>query len=131
MDAVRNNVAQASVQQKPAPEVARPTAVTVAPEKVGLPPATGSDTRTVGGVEKSSLDSMRAELQESVRGANERLAVYNQKLEIAIDGATGAIVVKVSDSDTGETLRQIPSEEALRITRNIDSLTGILVDQKE
>ena len=131
MDAVRNNVAQASVQQKPAPEVARPTAVTVAPEKAGLPPATGSDARAVGGVEKSSLDSMRAELQESVRGANERLAVYNQKLEIAIDGATGAIVVKVSDSDTGETLRQIPSEEALRITRNIDSLTGILVHQKE
>ena len=131
MDAVRNNVAQASVQQKPTPEVARPTAVTVAPEKVGLPPATGSETRAVGGVEKSSLDSMRAELQESVRSANERLAVYNQKLEIAIDGVTGAIVVKVSDSDTGETLRQIPSEEALRITRNIDSLTGILVDQKE
>ena len=131
MDAVRNNVAQASVQQKPTPEVARPTAVTVAPEKVGLPAAPGSDARAVSGVEKSSLDSMRAELQESVRSANERLAVYNQKLEIAIDGATGAIVVKVSDSDTGETLRQIPSEEALRITRNIDSLTGILVDQKE
>jgi flagellar protein FlaG len=85
----------------------------------------------VSGVEKPSLDAMRAELQESVRSANERLAVYNQKLEIAIDGATGAIVVKVSDSDTGETLRQIPSEEALRITRNIDSLTGILVDHKE
>ena len=131
MDAVRNNVAQASVQQKPAPEVAKPTAVKVAPEKVGLPPNLGSESRSVSGVEKPSLDAMRAELQESVQSANERLAVYNQKLEIAIDGATGAIVVKVSDSDTGETLRQIPSEEALRITRNIDSLTGILVDHKE
>ena len=131
MDAVRNNVVQASVQQKPAPEVAKPTAVKVAPEKVGLPPNLGSESRSVSGVEKPSLDAMRAELQESVQSANERLAVYNQKLEIGIDGATGAIVVKVSDSDTGETLRQIPSEEALRITRNIDSLTGILVDHKE
>lgn len=130
MDAVRNNVVQASVQPKPDPEVAKPTAVKVAPEKIGLTP-TGNDTRPVTGTEKSSLDAMRAELQESVRSANERLAVHNQKLEIAIDGATGAIVVKVSDSDTGETLRQIPSEEALRITRNIDSLTGILVDHKE
>jgi uncharacterized FlaG/YvyC family protein len=131
MDAVRNNVSPASVQQKPAPEVAKPTAVKVTPEKVGLPPNPGSDTRSVSGIEKPLLDTMRAELQESVRSANERLAVYNQRLDIAIDGATGAIVVKVSDSDTGETLRQIPSEEALRITRNIDSLTGILVDQKE
>jgi flagellar protein FlaG len=131
MDAVRNNVSPASVQQKPAPEVAKPTAVKVAPEKVGLPPNPGSDTRSVNGIEKPSLNTMSGELQESVRSANERLAVYNQRLDIAIDGATGAIVVKVSDSDTGETLRQIPSEEALRITRNIDSLTGILVDQKE
>lgn len=131
MDAVRNNAVQASVQQKPAPEVAKPTAVEVVPEKVGSSPNLRNDSRSVSGVEKPSLDSMRAELQESVRSANERLAVYNQKLEIAIDGATGAIVVKVSDSDTGETLRQIPSEEALRITRNIDSLTGILVDHKE
>ena len=131
MDAVRNNAVQASVQQKPAPEVAKPTAVEAVPEKVGSAPNLGSDSRSANAVERPSLDSMRAELQESVRGANERLAVYNQKLEIAIDGATGAIVVKVSDSDTGETLRQIPSEEALRITRNIDSLTGILVDHKE
>jgi uncharacterized FlaG/YvyC family protein len=28
-------------------------------------------------------------------------------------------------------IRQMPSEEALRITRSIDRLTGILVDQKE
>jgi len=131
MDAVRNNVAQASVPQKAAPEIAKAVPDKVAPEKVGLPPNPGSDVRAVGAVEKSSLDALRVELQESVRSANERLAVYNQRLEIAIDGSTGAIVVKVSDSDTGETLRQIPSEEALRITRNIDSLTGILVDQKE
>jgi uncharacterized FlaG/YvyC family protein len=40
-------------------------------------------------------------------------------------------VVKVSDDKTGEIVRQIPSEDALRVARNIEVLTGILVDHKE
>jgi len=38
--------------------------------------------------------------------------------------------VQVRDRESGETIRQIPPEEALQVTRNIDRLTGILVDRK-
>ena len=50
---------------------------------------------------------------------------------VGVDPSTGAVVVKVSDDKTGEIVRQIPSEEALRVARNIEALTGILVDQRE
>jgi flagellar protein FlaG len=135
MDAVQNRI-----QVSPVNDTTKSASSTFAPAQtsasslgtstLGVAPG-GGTSRPVNPTEKASLDSVGAELQDSVEAANDRLAVYNQKLDIAIDGATGAIVVKVSDADTGETLRQIPSEDALRIMRNIDSLTGILVDHKE
>jgi len=78
-----------------------------------------------------SVEALRAELGESVQIVNERLAFRGQSLNIDVDQATGAVVVKISDDKTGEVVRQIPSEDMLRIARNIEMLTGILVDQKE
>jgi flagellar protein FlaG len=78
-----------------------------------------------------SVEALRAELGDSVQIVNERLAFRGQSLNIDVDPATGAVVVKISDDKTGEVVRQIPSEDMLRIARNIDVLTGILVDQKE
>jgi len=74
--------------------------------------------------------SIQEDLHDSVEEANKRLLVSNQQMTIAIDQQTGAIVVKVTDRKTGETVRQIPSEDALKLRRSLDSLTGILVDQK-
>ena len=84
-------------------------------------------------VEAVSANSpaVRAELQEAVGVANEKLLQRGQKLDIGVDEESGTIVIRVSDQKTGEMIRQMPSEEALRITRSIDRLTGILVDQKE
>jgi flagellar protein FlaG len=78
-----------------------------------------------------SVEALRAELGDSVQIVNERLAFRGQSLNIDVDPATGAVVVKISDDKTGEVVRQIPSEDMLRIARNIEVLTGILVDQKE
>ena len=90
----------------------------------------GLKAQTVDAVSATN-PAVRAELQEAVGAANERLLQRGQKLDIGVDEESGTIVIRVSDQKTGETIRQMPSEEALRITRSIDRLTGILVDQKE
>ena len=84
-----------------------------------------------GGTKTPAIEVLRAELGDSVRVVNERLAHRGQSLDIGVDPSTGAVVVKVSDDKTGEIVRQIPSEDALRVARNIEVLTGILVDHKE
>jgi len=71
------------------------------------------------------------ELEESVQQANQKLASRNQQLSLGVDKASGTVVVTVTDKTSGQVVQQIPSEEALRITRSIDQLTGILVDKKE
>jgi flagellar protein FlaG len=70
------------------------------------------------------------EFKESLRSANERLAAKGREINIGYDKSSATVVVTVSDRETGDTLRQIPPEAAMRITRNIDQLTGILIDQK-
>ena len=51
-------------------------------------------------------------------------------LSFAIDSDTGKTIVKVSDAQTGEMIRQIPSEELLEIARSLDKLQGMLLQQK-
>lgn len=70
------------------------------------------------------------EFKESLRSANERLAAKGREINIGYDKDAATVVVTVSDKETGDTVRQIPPEAAMRITRNIDQLTGILIDQK-
>jgi flagellar protein FlaG len=75
------------------------------------------------------------ELRRAGTSQNARLAEANQRMQISIDESTGNIVVEVRNTVTGEVLRQIPTEEALRIARNIDQqtdmLTGVVVDRYE
>jgi flagellar protein FlaG len=58
------------------------------------------------------------------------LSRASANLKFAVDGDTGAMVVKVVDTETDQVIRQIPSEEMLAIARNIDRLQGLLVKQE-
>jgi flagellar protein FlaG len=58
---------------------------------------------------------------EEVRAAADRLAEYlrsiGRHLRFHVDEASGTVVVSVMDDATGERIRQIPSEEMLRLAR--------------
>ena len=96
---------------------------------VSTPPRSAPIKQTASA--QSVLDGgvTRSELEESVRTANERLAARHQQVALGVE--SGTVIVTVTDAKSGQVVRQIPTEEALRITRNIDELTGILVDTKE
>ena len=54
----------------------------------------------------------------------------NRYLEFRIDQDSGRTVVTVKDKTTGETVRQIPSEEILRLAQNLGGQSrAVLVDQ--
>lgn len=62
--------------------------------------------------------------EESVEAAVDKLRSYSDKLnrdlEFSIDDSSGRTVVTVKDSGTDEVIRQIPSEEALRLANRVD-----------
>ncbi len=48
-------------------------------------------------------------------------------LEFEVDEDTDKMVVKVIDKETGETIRQMPSEEVIRIAKVLGKMQGMLV----
>lgn len=71
------------------------------------------------------------QLQNIVDGINKTLNQSNKNLEFSVDTDTKKPVIKLVDSETGDVIRQFPSEEALSISRSIDRLQqGLLLKQK-
>jgi flagellar protein FlaG len=50
-------------------------------------------------------------------------------VEYSLDKDTHKIVTKVVNRDTGEVIRQMPTEEMLQVTRTLTKLQGLLVNQ--
>ena len=54
-------------------------------------------------------------------------SMMRKGLAFRVDDSSGANVVSVLDVDSGEVLRQIPSEEALELAAKLTEATGILM----
>ncbi|HEY8509355.1 MAG TPA: flagellar protein FlaG [Steroidobacteraceae bacterium] len=67
-------------------------------------------------------------LAKAAQQIEEYLRSSGRDLEFRIDEATGRTVVSVRDPQTGEVIRQIPSEEALRIAQHLDVHTALLLN---
>ncbi|MNC76987.1 flagellar protein FlaG [compost metagenome] len=53
-----------------------------------------------------------------------------RNLEFSIDETSGQVVVKVIASESGEVVRQIPSEEALKLAESLHNASSVLFDTK-
>ncbi|MBK4994442.1 flagellar protein FlaG [Pseudomonas sp. S37] len=58
------------------------------------------------------------------------LSSSRRNLEFSTDEESGKIVVRVIASETGELIRQLPSEEALRIAHSLSDVNSLLFDAK-
>lgn len=71
------------------------------------------------------------QLQRAVEAMKQLVeAKAPNSLSFSVDDSTGKTVVRVSDAQTGEMIRQIPSEEMLEIARSLDKLQGALLRQE-
>ena len=68
------------------------------------------------------------ELGAAVKELNAAMKVVNTSLSFSIDSVTKKTIVTVTDEQTHEVIRQIPSEEMLRVSQRITELLGILFD---
>jgi uncharacterized FlaG/YvyC family protein len=70
------------------------------------------------------------ELEAKIVELNEAMVSRNQAIVFSKDAATGKDVVRVSNKNTGELIRQMPSVEALKAMQNIDQMMGLIFNQK-
>jgi len=70
-------------------------------------------------------------LQNMVEALNKVMKQSNKNLEFSVDADTSKSVVRLVDTETGDTIRQFPSEAMLAISRAIEQVQqGLLLKQK-
>jgi uncharacterized FlaG/YvyC family protein len=77
----------------------------------------------------SPVSLSRESAQALVKQISQQLEDSGRSLALSVDEVAGDIVTKVLNPNTGELVRSIPSEEMLRISRNLMSIKGLLVNQ--
>ena len=70
------------------------------------------------------------ELEAKIVELNEAMVSRNQAVLFSTDAATGRDVVRVSNKNTGELIRQMPSVEALKAMQNIDQMMGLIFNKR-
>lgn len=69
-------------------------------------------------------------ISKAVDDVNKKLDSSNAECKFSIHKATGQITVKVMDKETGEVIREIPSEKILDMVATALEMAGILMDEK-
>ena len=72
----------------------------------------------------------RQNLKEAVSLLNQQMSAGNRDLGFRMDDVLNAPVVTVRSDQTGEVIRQIPSEAVVRIAHNIEKMKGMFFSGK-
>ena len=109
-----------------------------APEN-SLPISNASDAEVVKKVANTEIKNPDIALnsqpsKEAVAKAAEQIQTFvkemGRNLDFSVDATTGYNVVRVVNPDTNEIIRQLPSEELLKIARSMETWNSVLVNQK-
>lgn len=68
-------------------------------------------------------------LESAVEEINQSLGGQSVGVRFEVDADTDRVVIKVVDRESGDLIRQIPSEEVLRIAKLLGKVPGALMDQ--
>jgi|TARA_B110000881_G_scaffold221172_1_gene249230 flagellar protein FlaG len=80
-------------------------------------------------VEKAPAETSK-ELAEAMEAVEIMMNVRNRSIQFVKDESSGANVIKVIDDNTGEVIRQLPSEELLGFMRNLTKMLGNFLDER-
>jgi flagellar protein FlaG len=70
------------------------------------------------------------EVISAMNKMQDMVQMVSRDLNFSLDEESGEVVIKVIDSATEELVRQIPSEEALRVARALENGESFLVETK-
>ncbi|MCD8569111.1 MAG: flagellar protein FlaG [Geovibrio sp.] len=80
--------------------------------------------------EKEKKQVKQEDVESAVEKLNESLKSMDVKREFSVEKQLNAVIVKLIDREKGSVIKQIPSEEAVRLSRNIKEMVGLMLDEK-
>jgi flagellar protein FlaG len=78
----------------------------------------------------SNIQQSTQQTRQAVEAAAQQMQSFvssmGRNLNFSIDGSTGYHVVRVTNPSTGEVIRQMPSEEVLRLAHSFDQIAALI-----
>lgn len=76
---------------------------------------------------ESTTKDKDANLMQVANELTEMVSMMQKGLKFSVDEESGKQVIKVQDVSSGDIIRQIPSEEALKLAEKLSEVSGILM----
>ena len=121
VSSVPSNLANGQPSARSVPERAAPK---IEPERLK------SVADNVKAATVDELNQNYADFKQAVVEINKALEKIPTTLAFQVDETSNRFIVNVADISTGELIRQIPGDAVLRIARQLESLKGIIFDDK-
>lgn len=130
-----SNMAQASPSGKISSNVlandGKPIVVSATSSNSAVQLGVSLEVPRIAAVQITEEQASSSQLRNAADNINKVLKQLNKKLEFSVDTGTQKPVVKLIDTDTGDLIRQYPTEEMLAISSAIDQFQqGVLLKQK-
>lgn len=77
-------------------------------------------------VEAEQRAPARGQVEQAVSSIQEFVQSVRRNLDFQVDESSGRVVVKVTDSESGNVIRQMPTEEALKLAESLDEVRSLL-----
>ena len=78
----------------------------------------------------SNIQQITQQSRQAVEAAAQQMQSFvssmGRNLDFSIDGSTGYHVVRVTNPSTGDVIRQMPSEEVLRLAHSFDQISALI-----
>ena len=78
----------------------------------------------------STSEPDREQMLDAVAGLQDYVQAEQYNIQFQLDDDSSRMVVKVTEVGSGEVIRQIPSEEALRLAENLSEIRSVLFSGK-
>ena len=82
------------------------------------------------GPSQATPQPTQKEIRQAVDELQRKARSFSPDLRFSVDHDTGRTVVRVTDANTQEVIRQIPAEEVLRLAKEIDRMQGLLFNKE-
>jgi flagellar protein FlaG len=73
-----------------------------------------------------NADPQREQVAAAVTEMQDYVQSTRRDLHFQLDDDSGRMIVRVTEAGTGEVIRQIPSEEAVRLAENLSDIRSLL-----
>ncbi|MDX2351358.1 flagellar protein FlaG [Stutzerimonas xanthomarina] len=97
----------------------------------GFPKAVGFSASEEHSKSEETADAeKRVDMTDLVERFRSQVQSIQRDLNFSVDDSTGDVVVQIIDGDSGKVVRQIPSEEILRLTERLDEMRSLMFEAK-